>query len=156
MQETQVRSLGWEDPLEEGMATHYSILACGIPWTEEPGRLQSMWSQRVGHNLVTEYSHTHTHTHMFLLDLILPIVKLLLLKSQDKTLIVKTSRFCANFIFQLISHLDINMVHQLCFHSLFDIRTFLAFYKLSQIYAIKVIFLKKKKALLCHSQLLSL
>ena len=42
MQETQVRSLGWEDPLEEGMATHSSILAWRIPWTEEPGGLQSM------------------------------------------------------------------------------------------------------------------
>ena len=50
MQETQVRSLGQEDPLEEGMATHSSILAWRIPWTEEPGRLQSMGSQRVGHD----------------------------------------------------------------------------------------------------------
>ena len=50
MQETQVRSLGWEDPLEKGMATHSSILAWRIPWTEEPGGLQSMGSQRVGHN----------------------------------------------------------------------------------------------------------
>ena len=49
MQETQVRSLGWEDPLEKGMATHSSILAWEIPWTEEPGRLQSMGLQRVGH-----------------------------------------------------------------------------------------------------------
>ena len=47
MQETQVRSLGWEDPLEKGMATHSRILAWGIPWTEEPGGLQSMGSQRV-------------------------------------------------------------------------------------------------------------
>ena len=46
----QVQSLGWEVPLEEGMATHSSILAWRIPWTEEPGRLQSMGSQRVGHN----------------------------------------------------------------------------------------------------------
>ena len=50
MQESQVRSLGWEDPLEEGMATHSSILAWRIPWTEEPSRLQSMGSQRVGHD----------------------------------------------------------------------------------------------------------
>ena len=41
MQETQVLSLGWEDPMEKGMATHSSILACRVPWTEEPGRLQS-------------------------------------------------------------------------------------------------------------------
>ena len=50
MQETQVQSLGWEDPLEEKMATHSSILAWRIPWIEEPGRLHSMWSQRVGHD----------------------------------------------------------------------------------------------------------
>ena len=47
MQETQVRSLGWEDLLEKEMATHPSILAGKIPWMEEPGRLQSMGSQRV-------------------------------------------------------------------------------------------------------------
>ena len=50
MQETWVRSLGWEDPLEMEMATHSSILAWRIPWTEEPGRLQSMGLQRVRHN----------------------------------------------------------------------------------------------------------
>ena len=49
-QETRVRSLGREDPLEKEMATHSSILAWKIPWTEEPGRPQSMGSQRVGHN----------------------------------------------------------------------------------------------------------
>ena len=49
MQETWVRSLDWEDPLEEGMATHSSILAGRIPWTEESGGLQSMGSQRVRH-----------------------------------------------------------------------------------------------------------
>ena len=46
----QLCSLGWEDPLEEEMATHSSILAWKIPWTEEPGKLQSIGSQRVGHN----------------------------------------------------------------------------------------------------------
>ena len=48
--ETWVRSLGWEDPLEEGMATHSNILPWRIPWTEEPGGLQSTGSQRVGYN----------------------------------------------------------------------------------------------------------
>ena len=57
MQETQVWALGWEDSLEKGMATHSSILAWRIPWTEEPGGLQSMGSQRVGHDWAT--SHTH-------------------------------------------------------------------------------------------------
>ena len=46
MQETQVQSLDWEDPLEKGMATHSSILAWEIPWTEKPGGLQSMGSQK--------------------------------------------------------------------------------------------------------------
>ena len=50
MQETQVRSLGREEPLEKEMATHSSTLAWKIPWTEEPDRLQSMGSQRVGHD----------------------------------------------------------------------------------------------------------
>ena len=49
-----VQSLGLEDPLEKEMATHSSILAWEIPWTEEPGELQSMGSQRVGHDRVTE------------------------------------------------------------------------------------------------------
>ena len=48
--EMQVLSLGWEDPIEKEIATHSSILACKIPWTEKPGGLQSMGSQRVGHN----------------------------------------------------------------------------------------------------------
>ena len=48
MQESRVRSLGWEDPLEKGMATHSSILAWRIPWTEKPSRLQSIGLQRVG------------------------------------------------------------------------------------------------------------
>ena len=50
MQETWVRSLGQEDPLEKEMSTHSITLAWRIPWTKEPGRLQSMESQRVGHN----------------------------------------------------------------------------------------------------------
>ena len=50
MQETQVRSLGWEDPLEKEIAPHSSTLAWKIPWMEEPDRLQSMGLQRVGHN----------------------------------------------------------------------------------------------------------
>ena len=50
MRETRVRSLGWEDPLEKEMAIHCSTLAWKTPWTEEPDRLQSMGSQRVGHN----------------------------------------------------------------------------------------------------------
>ena len=56
MRETQVQSLGREDPLEKEMATHSSALAWRIPWTEEPGRLQSVGSQRVGHDWVASLS----------------------------------------------------------------------------------------------------
>ena len=63
MQETQVQSLGWEDPVEKEMATHSSMLAWEISWTEEPGGLCSMGLQRVRYDFVTEYTHTHTHTH---------------------------------------------------------------------------------------------
>ena len=62
MQETRVQSLGWEDPLEEELATHSSILAWRIPWTEELGRLWSKASQRVGHNWVTEHIVYHIVT----------------------------------------------------------------------------------------------
>ena len=61
MWETQVRSLGWEDPLEKEMATHSSTLAWKIPWTEEPGRLQSMVLERVGHDRVTSLSLSFTY-----------------------------------------------------------------------------------------------
>ena len=60
MQETGVQSLGWEDPLEKKMATHSSILAWEIPWTEEAGGLQSTGSQRVGHDWAT---NTFTSLH---------------------------------------------------------------------------------------------
>ena len=56
VRESQVRSLGWEDPLEKEMATHSHILAWKIPWVEEFGRLQSMGSQRVGHDWMTSLS----------------------------------------------------------------------------------------------------
>ena len=65
--ETQVQSLYWEDPLDNGIATHSSILDWRIPWTEEPGVLQSMGSRRVGHNWAT-------NTFMCLLDLYICIL----------------------------------------------------------------------------------
>ena len=63
-QETRIQSLGWEDLLEKGMATHSSILARRISSTEEPGGLQSMWSQRVGHDWVTN-TPTYSSTYLF-------------------------------------------------------------------------------------------
>ena len=62
MQQTQVRCVGQEDPLEKEMATHSSILAWKIPCTEEPGGLQSMGMARVGHNLVTKPPPPHKDT----------------------------------------------------------------------------------------------
>ena len=53
----QVQSLGWEDALEKDMATHYSVLAWKMPWSEEAGRLQSMGLQGVEHDLATEHEH---------------------------------------------------------------------------------------------------
>ena len=53
IQETQVQSLGWEDPLKKEMAIHSSVLARKIPWTEEPGGLKSMGLQKIGHDPVT-------------------------------------------------------------------------------------------------------
>ena len=58
--ETQVQSLGWEDPLEEEMATHSGILSWGIPWTEEPGGLQSIVLYRVRHDR-SDLAGTHVH-----------------------------------------------------------------------------------------------
>ena len=75
--EMWVRSLSWEDPLEEKMATHSSILVWEIPWTEEPSGLQSIGSQRVRHDWVTECvharAHTHTPTHTHTHSVYLPI-----------------------------------------------------------------------------------
>ena len=59
--ETWVPSLGWDYPLEEGMATHSSILAWRIPWTEEPGGLQSKGSRRVRHDWETKHTHTSSY-----------------------------------------------------------------------------------------------
>ena len=64
MQGTWVQSLGWEDALEKEMATHSSILAWRFPWTEEPGGLQSMGSQRVRHDWTTKHGKTHDEFHL--------------------------------------------------------------------------------------------
>ena len=61
MQETRIQYLGWEDLLEEGMATHSSILAWKTPWTEEPGGLHSIGHKELDRTEVTEHTHTHTH-----------------------------------------------------------------------------------------------
>ena len=70
-QETWFRSLDQEDPPREGMATHSNILTWQVPWTEEPGGLQSMRLQRVGHNWAHPHAraHTHTQTHTHIVDL---------------------------------------------------------------------------------------
>ena len=76
MQETQVWSLGWEDLLEKGMASHFSILTLRIPWTEEPGGLQSMGSRRVEHDWVTNTFTSYIVMIVFLMLKILQIYSL--------------------------------------------------------------------------------
>ena len=66
MQETRVRSLGWQDPMEEEMATHSSILAWKIPWTEKPSKLQSMGSQRVGHDRACTHARSSNNTSEYI------------------------------------------------------------------------------------------
>ena len=71
MQETWVQSLDPEDPLEKGMAIHYSILVWRIPWNEEPAGLQSVGLQKVGHNRATNthtYTYTYRHTSILIQD----------------------------------------------------------------------------------------
>ena len=84
MQETQVQSLGWEDPLEKEVATHSSTLAWKIPWMEEPGRLHSMGPQRVGHDWATSLSlHLSQHQGLFQwLDCLHQVTKVLELQYQ--------------------------------------------------------------------------
>ena len=67
MQETWVQSLGWEDPLQKGTATHCSILAWRIPWTEEPGRLQSIRLPRVGQDLASKEQQSNFITPLFII-----------------------------------------------------------------------------------------
>ena len=64
MQEIHIQFLGWKDALNKGMATPSCILAWGIPWTEDPGGLQSMGSQRVGHDLVTKQQQVLWLSHL--------------------------------------------------------------------------------------------
>ena len=70
MWETQVRSLGREDPLEKEMAIHSSTIAWKIPWTEEPGRLQSMGLQRVGHDLTSYRAYQGPRTLLIALQIL--------------------------------------------------------------------------------------
>ena len=76
MQETPVRSLGGEDPLEKEMATHSSILAWEIPWTEESGGLQSMGSQRIEHKLATEQQEPNLAGALFHAAELSPVIKI--------------------------------------------------------------------------------
>ena len=89
MQETQVQSLGPEESLEKGMATHSSILAWRIPWIEEPGSLQSMEPQRVGHDWAT-YTHMHRSTFV----LLVPRIRTLRLLYTEKIFSRKQEHIC--------------------------------------------------------------
>ena len=87
MQETQVRTLGWKDPLKKEMATHSSIFAWKISWTEEPGGLQSMGSQRVGHDWVTNtYIYkTYKESYMYNFTYLLLILKIVVFSSVSQS-----------------------------------------------------------------------
>ena len=74
MQETQFQSMSQEDPLEKGMATHSSILAWRIPWTEEPGRLQSVGSRRVRHDWATSF-HCHFMVSKYIYMSLFPVFR---------------------------------------------------------------------------------
>ena len=109
MQDTWLQSLDWEDLLEKEMATHSSILAWKIPWTEEPGRLESLGSQRVGHNWATSLSHslglwfsnTHFSTSFLccfvLFSVINGIVTLYILTNRNQVYDVWTQMLRHNF-----------------------------------------------------------
>ena len=107
MQETRVRSLGWEDPLEKEMAIHSSTIAWKIPWTEEPGRLQSMGSQRVGHDWATSLAYLlackvlHGKTQMNLL--VNPVLSWLLLQRLSWILLILKQY---GFEMQVYSYMD--------------------------------------------------
>ena len=90
MRETRVRSLGWEDPLEKELATHSSTLAWKIPWNEEPGRLQSMGSQRVGHNWATSLHFKWTAVSLYLFEILISII---LLTPSCATLVILTVEY---------------------------------------------------------------
>ena len=94
-----VQSLGWQDALEESMATHSSILAWRIPWTAEPGRSQSMGLQRVGHNW-SDLAYTHTETPNTSLKILLLVKKILsvLMFVLDKLQNVQWSKWSTDFI----------------------------------------------------------
>ena len=108
MKETQVWSLGREDPLEEGMATHSSSLAWRIPWTEEPGGLQSMGLQRVGHEWVTNSFFSRTLTWFLFIPLYFTILVLsstvLFIYSLTQIFIQQTAPQWAIQILKMIQH----------------------------------------------------
>ena len=82
MEETRVWYLGWEDSLEKEMVTHLSVLAVKIPWTEEPGGLQSVGSQRVEHDLATEHAHNYVHLQWY--AIINKLIIILSLKKREE------------------------------------------------------------------------
>ena len=85
MWETRVRSLGWEDALEKEMVTHSTILAWRIPWREEPGRLQSTGSQRVGHDWATSLSLSFTLLSLDWFSLVFSLASLPLFNCSEET-----------------------------------------------------------------------
>ena len=103
MRETWVQSLGGEDPLEEGMATHSSVLAWRILWTEEPGRLQSMGSQRVRHDWAIKHTQILNH-YIVYLKLIKLYINYVLMKKQIWMCLINLS------VLLFAAHYEINTI----------------------------------------------
>ena len=100
--ETRVRPLGWEDPLEKKVATHSSILAWKIPWTEDPVRLQPMGSQRVGHDWAT---NTLT-VHSLILDMFCKETNTLSYSDTSRTLLSSRHSLPEEFFFLMAKKLQ--------------------------------------------------
>ena len=119
LQETWLWSLGQEDPLEEEMATHSSILAWRIPWTEEPGELQSTGSQRVVHNW-SNLAHTHFYN---------TFPSYFLAKSSTTILLIR-SQICNIISITELKHLFFGVVGQTLDFLLIILKSFFQFYQL--------------------------
>ena len=109
----QVQSLGWEDPLGKGMTTHSSILAWEISWTEEPGGLQSLSSERVGHNLVTnqQLPSVISHTPVIFSILTLPFHFLNTLSSLPSLGFCTSSALCVDLARSLVKCFSVFRSH---------------------------------------------
>ena len=115
MWETQVRSLGWEDPLEKEIATHSSTLAWKIPWAEEPGSLQSMGSQRVGHDsMYLIFPHKHMRQPCWSHTLASPCLQSALWNAKSQPVFNIVSMFCSIHVYIYAKIYDVGIFYIIC------------------------------------------